>query len=208
VTGIRARSSRAIAAPCLALFLASPLLAQTTTPQSGPVTPPDRVLYFILFDNITKQDQTATQQTAAGKNGDVTRNYYATTIGLSAPDFQILHDTALTCRASVAVQDAAAKVVIQSFRASAAAAHAAHAPLPPVPDQLVTMQEQRNTMVLGCAAQLQSAMTPAGYQKLSQFLHQSLASHVQVKPPSALIRKRPQAGGDARGGASVQATQN
>jgi hypothetical protein len=128
VTGIRARSSRAIAAPCLALFLASPLLAQTTTtPQPGPVTPPDRVLYFILFDNITKQDQTATQQTAAGKNGDVTRNYYATTIGLSTADFQILHDTALTCRASVALQDAAAKVVIQSFRASAAAAHAAHA---------------------------------------------------------------------------------
>jgi hypothetical protein len=32
-------------------------------------------------------------------------------------------------------------------------------------------------------------MTPAGYQKLDQFLHQQLAAHVEVKPPAALIRK-------------------
>ena len=191
MTRIRDRFSRAIAPPCLALTLAPLLLAQTT-PQSGHITPPDRVLYFILFDNITKQDQMATQQTAAGQNGAVVKNYYAGVIGLSAADFQILHDTSLSCRASVAQQDQAAAAVIQTYRTAAAAASAAHAPVPSVPAQLTTMQQQRNNTILACAAQLQSSMTPAGFQKMYQYLHQSLASHVQVKPPSALIRKSPQ----------------
>ncbi|HLI84444.1 MAG TPA: hypothetical protein VKV17_11030 [Bryobacteraceae bacterium] len=38
--------------------------------------------------------------------------------------------------------------------------------------------------------------------------YQSLASHVQVKRPSALVRKRPQVGGDSRAGSSVQAPPN
>jgi hypothetical protein len=187
VTRIGDQSSRAIASSCVAFVLASHLLAQTsTTPQSGHVPPPDRVLYFILFDNISKQDSMAIQQTAAGKNGDAVKNYYATTIGLSAPDFQVLHDTALTCRGSVKQQDEAAAVVIKNFRAAAAAANA---PLPAVPGELTTMQQQRNAIVMGCAAQLKEAMTAAGYQKLDQFLHQQLVKHVQVKPPAALIRK-------------------
>jgi hypothetical protein len=107
----------------------------------------------------------------------------------SAPDFQILHDTALTCRASVAQQDAAAAAVIKNFRAAAAAAHAANTPHPPHPSELTTMQQQRDGIVTGCAAQLQQAMSPNGYQKLDQFLHQQLVKHVQVKPPAALIRK-------------------
>ena len=73
----------------LPFVLAPFLLAQTpTTPQSGHITPPDRGLYFILFDNITKQDSAATQQTAAGQNGAVVKNYYAGAIGLSAANFQ------------------------------------------------------------------------------------------------------------------------
>ncbi len=51
------------------------------------------------------------------------------------------------------------------------------------------MQQQRDGIVTGCAAQLQQAMSPNGYQKLDQFLHQQLVKHVQVKPPAALIRK-------------------
>ena len=168
------------------------ILAQSTqpaTPPSGSLPVPDHALYFFLFDHISNQDKLAAQEVAAGKNGDYIRNYYATTIGLTAPDFQSLHDTALPCRTAVAQQDDAATAIIQDFRAKAAAAHAAGSPFPPVPPELTLMQQQRNSIVLGCVDQLKQKMTSPGFQKMDQFVHQELAKHIKVQQPGALMRK-------------------
>lgn len=163
--------------------------AQTTqptpAPQPGQVAVPDRVLYFLLFDHITRQDTLATQQAAQGKNGNVFRNYYAGVIGLLAADFETLHGTALSCRAQVKMQDDAAFVVIQAARAKVAAARAKGAPLPPPPPELNVMQQQRTATLTGCMSQLQQRMTPAGFQALDQFLHQQFAKHVQIQAPAA-----------------------
>jgi hypothetical protein len=183
----------AVASVCL--LAAHALLGQSaapTTPSSaGQQAPPDRILYFVLFDHITKQDQIAAQQTAAGNDGNVFRNYYQAAIGLTAADFEILHDTALTCRASVAKQDDAAAMVIQDYRARAAAARGQGGPLPPIPSEIPTMQQQRDAMVLGSVAQLQQAMTPAGFQKLVAYVHQELSAHVRIQRPGALVKKKP-----------------
>lgn len=187
--GIRTRVRLIIAlgVACSAVFDSS--FAQSTPPTAGRASVPDYTLYFFLFDHITKQDSLAAQQTAVGKNGNAIKTYYATAVGLTPSDFQILHDTSLTCRASVALQDDAAAQVIQNFRAAAAATLRANAPLPSVPDQLASMWGQRNNIVLGCVSQLQKAMTPAGFQKLDQYVHQELARNVLVKSPAALARK-------------------
>ena len=162
------------------------LIAQSTSsaapPTSGHQTIPDQTLYFFLFDHISTQDTLATQQIAAGKNGNSIRNYYATAIGLTTPDFQLLHDTSVSCRSSVARQDQAAATVIKNFRAQAEAAHAAKTPLPPFPNQLVNMQQERNIALLGCVAQLQKSMTPQGFKKLDQFVHQEFVQHVSSTP--------------------------
>jgi hypothetical protein len=179
----------------IALATVAPLLlAQSTqptaSPQPGQVPIPDRVLYFLLFDHITRQDTLAMQQAALGNNGSIFRNYYAGVIGLLAADFETLHGIALSCRAQVKTQDDAAFVVIQTARAQVAEARAKGAPLPQPPAELTAMQQQRNATVTGCITQLQQEMTPAGFQALAQFLHQQFAKNVQVQAPSAQARSK------------------
>jgi hypothetical protein len=157
-------------------------------PKRHPFRPRSRALFLPVRPHLN-QDKLAAQEVAAGKNGGYIRNYYASTVGLSSSDFQVLHDTALPCRTAVAQQDDAALLVIKDFRTRAAAAHAAGAPLPPAPPELTIMQQQRNNIVLGCVDQLKQKMTSPGFQKLDQFVHQELAKHVKVRQPGALIRK-------------------
>jgi hypothetical protein len=167
-------------------------VAQTAppiTPPSGHLAVPDYALYYFLFDHISNQDQLATQQLAAGKPSDDIKNYFGMSIGLAATDFQILHDTALPCRSAVAIQDDAALSVIKDFRSQLKTASAAPGTsLPAPPAELSAMQQQRNEIVLGCVDELKQKMTPAGFQKVDQYVHQDLAKHVKIQQP-ALIRK-------------------
>jgi hypothetical protein len=162
------------------------VLAQSG-PQSRPPAVPDHVLYWFLFDHISTQDRLAAARAAAGQQADEIKNYYQKTIGLSAADFQPLHDISIGCQVVVAAQDAAAARVIKSFRAQLTAAKPG-SPLPSPPPVLDTMQQQRNNSVLNCMDQLKQRLTPAGLLKVDTYVHQQLSRNVSTQKPAASVR--------------------
>ncbi|HEY7391892.1 MAG TPA: hypothetical protein VH640_25470 [Bryobacteraceae bacterium] len=54
-------------------------------PTADRISAPDSMVYFFLFDHITRQDSLAAQQAAVGKNGNAIKTYYASAVGITPP---------------------------------------------------------------------------------------------------------------------------
>jgi hypothetical protein len=143
----------------IAPSLSSALCAQgsgvpSSTPAAASKSAPVNVLYWAFFGHVTRLDNTAAAlqrsvtagAAPAGTKPTNLTSYYKRKLHLTDAEDAALHNVAGVFDAAVKQKDEAAKAVIKSFRAQLRSAKS-NAATPKVPQQLVQLQTERDTII-------------------------------------------------------------
>src|SRR6185503_18081266 len=117
------------------------------------------------------------------EDGSKFRDFYKQIAQLNNKQSQELEAIAEDCEREVSLQDDKAKKVIDAFRALHPDGQLAQGEtLPPPPDEIKTLQEERNAIILRAKERLSKAFGKEDFQNFDLFVQRSIASKIQSLP--------------------------
>lgn len=155
--------------------------ALQVNPTVAPQELPEHVPYGFLFHHlkILKEKTEELEREGKGKSALLLRFQEKT--ALNDDQFQELLRVALDCEREVAEQDRKAEAIIQKMRARYPDGRvpAGEAP-PPLPPELLTMQQERNAMILSARDHLRQAYGEETFARLNLFVKSQIAPDIKT----------------------------
>jgi len=176
--GISGKASLAATIILLLLLLAAPrrTRSQTAPPATTPQALPQRVVYGQVFKYAVLLDVQASLADQRGENGNQLRNYYQTKAGLTAAETALLKSTADSTVTALHAIDRQIHAVVVGYRAQ----FRKGAPPPPLPPELLTLQTQKDNLILNGLAAIQAGFGAARFQNLDAFVQKDIAPHITL----------------------------
>jgi len=134
------------------------------------------VVYGQVFKYAVLLDVQATQADQRGENGNQLRNYYQTKAGLTAAETALLKSTANSTVTALHAIDQQIHGVVVSYRAQ----FRKGTPRPPLPPELLTLQTQKDNLILNGLAAIQTGFGAARFQNLDTFVQKDIAPHITL----------------------------
>lgn len=170
---------------CIFAFGKGPNVS-SDVPKSPPASPvynvPEFVLYGFLFKKVSRLSEKTLELQSHGKIGQ--KPYYPMQkeASLSVGESMALEAIASACQREVNRQDERARIVIQAFRTKFPDGKVPEgSKLPPPPPELITMQEERNAIILRARDQLRVAFGEASFASLDNYVK------FRYRPPSGPV---------------------
>lgn len=141
---------------------------------------PEHVIYRQLFHDIVALNERADELGRQGMNAPSLRNVYKRRADLSEDQARVLYEIALDCEHQVNQQDAKAKVIIDNFKSRYPGGRvpSGEIPGPPSPE-LVSMQAERNAIILRARDRLREAFGDEEFKRLKEFVENRIAPNVR-----------------------------
>ena len=178
------------------LLFASIVYGQTTT-TLAPGSVPTPVLYRFFFRHLANLDVQANNVDAQGQDGSDLRNYYQTILSLTGQETASLKQGGSRCMTAVKQVDQQAQTIIQQLRAPFPGGYIPPGSAPPPPNpQLTQLTQTRDSVTNSQIQALQTALGPATFEKVDNYVKTQFASQVSTVP----IAPNPPTGGPLVGG--------
>jgi hypothetical protein len=132
---------------------------------------PEFVIYGFLFKKVSRLSEKTLELRSQGKIGQ--KPYYPMQkeAALSVAESMALEAIASACQREVDRQDERARIIIQAFRVKFPDGKVPKGTtLPPPPPELITMQEERNAIILRARDQLRVAFGEASFASLDNYV--------------------------------------
>jgi len=177
----------------LVLVIASLVLphrtrSQTSTPTATAQQLPQQIVYKQAFRTVLLLDIQAATVDRQGGNGNNLRSYFQNKAGLTAAETALLKSTAQSVVTQIRAIDEQIQSVAASYRASLKNSPA-NSP-PPLPAELHTLQVQKDNLVLGGVAALQSGYGTARFQHLDTFVQATVTPNITTNTLTASAPKK------------------
>lgn len=155
--------------------------ANTSDSSQGSPKIPIHISYLFLFKRIEKVEKYAVEEESKGKDGKIYRQHYKNKAKLTDEQNVALSKAAKDCLAEVSKKDAEAKKIIDRE-------HAKHPggklnpgePIPTPPIELMTLQQERDAIVVRYIDVLKESFSPADFVKFQQFVEQHITPQVDT----------------------------
>ena len=160
----------------------APAPVSTATPK--PSSAPEHIVYRMFFHHLVMLNNRGEGTTYRPTLQPYYASYYANTVQLTSEQAQTLYTIALDCERQVNQLDLAAKALIVAFRKELEAVKAL-GPLgtyPTTPDQLKSMQQQRNMSILHHREQLRKALGEQPFLRLDGFIKLDAQHNLSAQP--------------------------
>lgn len=161
---------------CIFAFGKDPIKRNVTSdisqnsPASRGSAVPEFVIYGFLFKKVSRLSEKTLELRSQGKIG--LKPYYPMQkeAALSAAESIALEAIASACQREVDRQDERARIIIQAFRAKFPDGKVPKGTtLPPPPAELITMQQERDAIILQARDQLRLAFGEASFAALDNY---------------------------------------
>ena|SRR5437588_4888386 len=145
---------------------------------------PEHVPYMFLFHHLSFLKQKAEEFEKLGKGKSILLQRFREDAGLNDAQFQQLLLVALDCERRVAEQDKKAMVIINRMKAPYPDGKlpAGEAP-PPLPPELITMQQERDAIILRARDSLRRALGEQDFVRFNAFVQSHIAPEIKADTP-------------------------
>jgi hypothetical protein len=172
------------ASAALGFGIAAPPETIMLHPQHKPV--PERMVYRALVHDIAQLERIADRldEKQPGK-GDAVRAYYGKKMGLSAGGSATLRQFAKSCDSAVLEQDRKALHAVAQIHAKHPDGRLAKGEQPPaITPELKQFQAERDRVLAGCMASLQTSLSGADSRNLRQHIKSQFSRHLSNLAPN------------------------
>lgn len=150
---------------------------------------PEHLMYWHMFHHNVLLNKKADEVEKQGQDGSAFRSRYKTFANLSDKEAQILNQIAQETYDKVTAQDERAKTVIAAIRAQGPDGKVQPGQSnPEVPEQLKSMQKERNAMIMAGVTKLRSEFGPVRSADLDQFVKKQIAPNFKTLTPGPAQR--------------------
>jgi hypothetical protein len=170
---------------CLGLSI---FIAAQSTKQAAPNVSlnatqiPDHIVYRYFLGHLNHLELKSQELAKQGQNADDMRDHYKKKLGLSDTETAKLKQIASELESQIEVQDSKAKAFIQKERAKFPGGKLPFKEaLPKVPQELITMQQEKDNTIKKYVAQSKGALSKSANDKVDNFLTQEFIKNVSVK---------------------------
>jgi hypothetical protein len=140
--------------------------------------------HYFLFHYLVFLRQKADEIEQQGKGKSVLLTRFQEKAGLTDAQFQILYQVASDCEQEIIKQDQKAMAVIEAMKAHYPDGKlpAGEGP-PPIPPELITMQRDRDNIILLARNRLRQALGEQPFTRFNTFVQSRIASDVKPDIP-------------------------
>lgn len=152
--------------------------------QTLAVEMPEHVPYMFLFHHLVFLKQKADELGQKGRGKSALLKRFQEDAKLTDGQFQALFQVASDCERQVAEQDDKAMAVINAMKASHPDGKlpAGEGP-PPLPPELITMQQERDAIVLRARDRLHQTLGEEGFARLNTFVQSRIKPDIKPDIP-------------------------
>lgn len=144
---------------------------------------PQHIVYDELFYEVAFFKGEAEKLDREGKDSSGLKSIYKKEAKLDERQNALLFEIASNCERDVEALDRRAKQIITAFRARVAAMHIEPGETPPpAPEELKTIQEERNAAILRARDQLHESFGDEGFARFTQFVNRSIKPRIKTVP--------------------------
>ena len=155
--------------------------ADSSSPQTGEI--PEQVVYDELFFNVNFLKNKADDLDRHGKDSSGVRGIYKKEAKLNSRESDKLFEIAANCKHDTDALDERAKEIITEFRARIQAMKFGPGQRPPPPpDELKTMQQERDATVLNARDQLRQAFGEQSFARFNEYVKHSVKPRIRNLP--------------------------
>ncbi len=184
---------------CLGLSI---FIAAQSTKQAAPnVSPnaapnatqiPDHIVYRYFLGHLNHLELKSQELGSQGKNGNDLRDHYKKKLGLTDAETTKLKQIASELESQINVQDSKAKAFLQKERAKFPGGKLpSKEALPKVPQELITMQEEKDKTIKKYVAQSKGALSKSANDKVDNFLTQEFIKNITAQNVDIPERRDP-----------------
>lgn len=176
-----------VAALFVCLFIGVLITPQTNNAATPNVTAfaekvPDHLVYRYFLGHVNHLDKQADVLARQGKNPDELRNYYKKKLALSETEAASLKRIASELETQLGIQDAKAKELIANERKKFPNGKLpSRESLPKVPQEIVKMQHDRDTLIKLKMNQCKGLLSAAANGKIERFLAEEFVKNIKIQ---------------------------